>query len=98
MIHGLLPLYPEAVKKILLDSRVRNLGPAKENAAKNGWKGAMFPFESAFSGYEVSSYAEGAKLEIHVSGDVGWSAQQYLQLTGYIFVFKSVQTYPQYIN
>lgn len=83
MLHGLLPLYPEAVKTTLLDSRVRNLEPAKANANRFGWQGAQFPFESAYSGYEVTDYDAGAQLEVHVTGDVGWSAQQYLQLTGY---------------
>lgn len=84
MLHGLLPLYPEVVKRTLMDSRVRNLDPAKDNARRFNWAGAMFPFESAYSGYEVSDYADAVQMEVHVTGDVAWSAQQYIQLTGYV--------------
>lgn len=82
MLIGLLPLYPEAVKRALLDSRVRNIEAAKQNSQRYGTAGARFPWEQAFSGYECSPWAASGDMEIHVTGDTALSAQQYLKLTG----------------
>lgn len=82
MLLGILPLHPEVVKRALLDSRVRQLEPAKLNAQHNGWDGAQFPWELAYSGYETSPWSGSADFEIHVTGDSALSAQNYLKLTG----------------
>jgi protein-glucosylgalactosylhydroxylysine glucosidase len=83
MLIGILPLHPEVVKRALLDSRVRHLEPAKLNAKRFGWDGAMYPWELAYSGYECDPWPPSALYEIHVTGDSALSAQQYLELTGY---------------
>uniref|UniRef100_A0A914DN33 C-type lectin domain-containing protein n=1 Tax=Acrobeloides nanus TaxID=290746 RepID=A0A914DN33_9BILA len=82
MLIGLLPFYPEVVKKALLDSRVRHLEQAKQNAQRFGWDGAEFPWEAAYSGYECTDGMIYAQLEIHITGDVALSAYHYLKLTG----------------
>lgn len=82
MLIGLVPLFPEAVKRTLLDTRVRNLGPAMLNAQRFGWDGAMFPWELAYSGYECDPWPPSALYEIHVTGDSALSAWTYLRLTG----------------
>ncbi len=82
MLLGLLPFYPEVVKKALLDTRVRNLGPAKDNAKRFGFDGATFPWELAYSGYETTNWSPAELYEVHVTGNTALSAQQYLQFTG----------------
>uniref|UniRef100_A0A914DPS5 Protein-glucosylgalactosylhydroxylysine glucosidase n=1 Tax=Acrobeloides nanus TaxID=290746 RepID=A0A914DPS5_9BILA len=82
MLIGLVPLYPEVVKRALQDSRVRHLEPAKLNAKRFGWDGAMFPWELAYSGYECDPWPPSALYEIHVTGDSALSALTYLRLAG----------------
>lgn len=82
VLVGLLPLYPDVVKTVHLDSRVRNLDKAMLNAKNYGGIGARFPWEQAYSGYEVCPAPDFSRDEIHVTGDSALSAKQYLMLTG----------------
>lgn len=39
--------------KVIIDSRIRTLDAAKKNAAYWGYKGARFPWESAYTGKQI---------------------------------------------
>lgn len=51
MLPAVLAFEPEMVNLVLSQSRFRRIAAAKQNAMKRGFKGAMFPWESAFSGW-----------------------------------------------
>lgn len=76
----LLNFYPEIAKSIL-NYRISRISRAEEKAKELGYKGAMFPWESAFSGIEVTpTFAETRDLEIHISGDIVVAIDDYLQI------------------
>jgi trehalose/maltose hydrolase-like predicted phosphorylase len=94
----MLPLFIYTAPHIarnLLNYRYRNLPGARRKAAENGFEGAQFPWESADTGDEVTPtwvphYADRTQLvriwtgdiEIHISADIAYAAQQYWKLTG----------------
>ncbi len=84
---------PETAKK-LLQYRYRNLQEAQEKAAKNGYNGALFPWESAFSGKEETpefaainirtgtrQRVASAIAEHHIVADIAFAAVQYYENT-----------------
>ncbi|XP_077998833.1 protein-glucosylgalactosylhydroxylysine glucosidase-like [Glandiceps talaboti] len=81
MYPPILVFFPSLARKMLL-YRVRNLDAAKENATRHGYKGAMFPWESAYSGHEVCPGRVYADYEQHITGDIALAIQQYLYVTG----------------
>jgi kojibiose phosphorylase len=94
----MLPLFTYTAPHIarnLLNYRHHLLPAAREKAAANGFEGALFPWESADTGEEVTPawvphFADRTKLvriwtgdiEIHISADIAFAAHQYWQLTG----------------
>ena len=85
---------PEIARN-LLNYRYQRLPAARENARKNGYQGAQFPWESAGSGEEVTPtwvphYADRTKMiriwtgdiEIHISADIAFAACLYWKVTG----------------
>jgi len=91
----LLPFYiltwPAAARALLM-YRFRTLDGAREKAAGMGWKGALYAWESANTGAEVSpSKVIGpdrkvvdvrcGKQEQHISADVAYAVWQYWQAT-----------------
>jgi kojibiose phosphorylase len=92
----LLPFYllthpPSA--RALLQYRFHNLPAARENAKAKGYAGALFPWESAADGEEVtppSALGPGGKVipilngeqEHHINADVAYAVWQYWQATG----------------
>lgn len=92
-----LPLFvhaqPQAARR-LLEYRCRRLDGARLKAARNGYAGAMFPWESADTGEETCpQYVPDPRtgepvrvwtgeLEQHISADVVYAARQYVKLTG----------------
>ncbi len=94
----MLPLFTYTaphIAKNLLNYRHHRLPAARRKAHDNGWEGAMFPWESADTGEEVTPrwvphYAEPAKMvriwtgdiEIHISADIAYAAHQYWQAAG----------------
>ncbi len=94
----MLPLFTYTAPHIarnLLNYRHHLLPAAREKAAANGFEGALFPWESADTGEEVTPawvphFADHTKLvriwtgdiEIHISADIAFAAHQYWQLTG----------------
>lgn len=80
MFPTLLALHPELARS-MLDYRYERLEAARKNAAMNGYRGALFPWESAATGDEdVWSDALGAP-EIHITADVALAAWNYYRVT-----------------
>jgi beta-phosphoglucomutase len=84
-----------AIARNLLTYRYHTLPGARRKAAHGGYKGAMFAWESAATGDEVTPrwsmpndpYAEDVRIwcrdrEIHISADVAYAVWQYWQATG----------------
>ncbi len=101
----LLPVHiyssPEIAKKLLV-YRYHSLEGARKKARKNGFKGAMYPWESADTGDEVTPKWGGVDietgeqiriwsgdLEIHITCDIVYSIWQYFEVTrDYDFMFR----------
>ena len=79
----------------LLRYRWLNLAGAREKAQRNGWAGALFPWESAASGQEetpefaainirtgVRQKVASALAEHHIVADIAWAVVAYWQATG----------------
>lgn len=84
---------PDKAKK-LLSYRYLHLQQAKEKAARNGYEGALFPWESAFSGEEETpefaainirtgtrQKVASAIAEHHIVADIAYAVVQYYQTT-----------------
>ncbi|MCK5305653.1 MAG: glycoside hydrolase family 65 protein [Candidatus Omnitrophica bacterium] len=83
---------PQIAKKLLL-YRYRRMGEARKRAIATGYKGALFPWESAATGAETtpgySKDLDGTIIEIHthnyehhISSDVAYAVYRYHLLTG----------------
>ncbi|HEY2050442.1 MAG TPA: HAD-IA family hydrolase [Caulobacteraceae bacterium] len=92
----LLPFYtavwPEAARALLM-YRFHTLPGARAKAARMGWKGALYAWESADTGEETTpEHVVGAngerveilcgKLEQHVSADIAYAVWQYWRASG----------------
>ena len=88
----LLPFYiatwPEAARALLM-YRFHTLAGARANAAKNGWRGAQYAWESADTGEETTPERVltpggqfidvlSGKQEHHITADVAYAVWQYL--------------------
>lgn len=84
---------PETAKKLLI-YRYLHLQQAKEKAARNGYEGALFPWESAFTGEEetpefaainirtgIRQKVASALAEHHIVADIAYAVVQYYQTT-----------------
>jgi trehalose/maltose hydrolase-like predicted phosphorylase len=81
MYPPLLVLKPE-IAKSLLEYRFQRLMAAKQNAFSHGFKGAMFPWESASEGQEATPvWALTGPFQHHITGCVGWAFWKYYQVT-----------------
>jgi beta-phosphoglucomutase len=83
------------IARSLLTYRYHTLDGARRKAAHSGYKGAMFAWESAATGDEMTPrwsiltdpYAEASRIwcrdrEIHISADIAYAIWQYWQVTG----------------
>jgi beta-phosphoglucomutase len=83
------------IARSLLTYRYKTLDGARRKAANSGYQGAMFAWESAATGDEMTPrwsilddpYAEAVRLwsrdrEIHISSDIAYAVWQYWQATG----------------
>lgn len=64
----------------MLDYRIARVDQARAKARSYGkdYSGAMYPWESAFSGVEECPlWANTGKLEQHITGDIAFAAQQF---------------------
>ncbi|HEX5641418.1 MAG TPA: glycosyl hydrolase family 65 protein [Thermoleophilia bacterium] len=77
----------------MLKYRYRNLAGAREKAARMGFRGALYPWESADKGVETTPpYGYGPSgeqvpilsglMEHHISADVAWAVWEYWKATG----------------
>jgi trehalose/maltose hydrolase-like predicted phosphorylase len=81
MYPALLLLQPK-IAASLMEYRYRRLPAAMRNAAEHGYKGAMFPWESAASGNEETPvWALSGPFEHHITADVGIAAWNYYCVT-----------------
>ena len=81
MYPALLVLHPE-LGKSMVDYRYERLEAAKRNAFGKGFKGAMYPWESAGSGVEETPvWALSGPFEHHITACVGLAAWQYYCVT-----------------
>ncbi|OQY09159.1 MAG: hypothetical protein B6I29_03995 [Marinitoga sp. 4572_148] len=83
--------YPEAAKAFLM-YRYNTLKKARENAMKNGYKGAQYPWESADTGEEETPkwgedyYGNKVRIwtgdiEYHITADIAFAIREYLRAT-----------------
>jgi trehalose/maltose hydrolase-like predicted phosphorylase len=81
MYPSILVLHPEMAKS-LVEYRYRRLDAAKKNAFNHGYKGAMFPWESAGTGVEETPvWALSGPFEHHITACVGIAAWNYYCVT-----------------
>ncbi len=81
MYPTILVLHPEMAKS-LVEYRFQRLAAAKKNAFNHGYKGAMFPWESAATGVEETPvWALSGPFEHHITACVGIAAWNYYCVT-----------------
>ena len=81
MYPSILVLHPEMAKS-LVEYRFQRLTAAKRNAFNHGYKGAMFPWESAASGVEETPvWALSGPFEHHITACVGIASWNYYCVT-----------------
>ncbi|MDF2187017.1 glycoside hydrolase family 65 protein [Paraflavitalea sp. CAU 1676] len=81
MYPALLVLRPEMARS-MVDYRFQRLEAAKRNAFAHGYKGAMFPWESAATGVEETPvWALSGPFEHHITADVAFAAWNYYAVT-----------------
>lgn len=81
MYPAILVLHPELAKS-MIDYRYERLKAAEQNAFNHGYKGAMFPWESAATGDEETPvWALSGPFEHHITADVGIAAWNYFCIT-----------------
>jgi trehalose/maltose hydrolase-like predicted phosphorylase len=81
MYPSILLLHPE-IARSMLEYRVQRLEVAKHNAFSHGYKGAMFPWESAASGNEETPvWALSGPFEHHITADIAIAAWNYYCVT-----------------
>ncbi|MDX1666417.1 MAG: glycoside hydrolase family 65 protein, partial [Saprospiraceae bacterium] len=82
MYPPLLLLQPD-IARSLLEYRYERLDAARQNAFAHGYKGAMYPWESAGDGSEDTPvWALTGPFQHHITADVGWAFWKYYQVTG----------------
>jgi trehalose/maltose hydrolase-like predicted phosphorylase len=81
MFPALLVMHPELAKN-MIDYRFNRLDEAKHNAFSHGYKGAMYPWESAETGVEETPvWALSGPFEHHITADVALAAWNYFCVT-----------------
>jgi protein-glucosylgalactosylhydroxylysine glucosidase len=81
MYPALLAMQPQLAKS-MMEYRFQRLDAAKRNAFSLGFKGAMFPWESAESGVEETPvWALSGPFEHHITADVAIAAWNYYAVT-----------------
>ncbi|WP_240348068.1 glycosyl hydrolase family 95 catalytic domain-containing protein [Longitalea arenae] len=81
MYPALLVLHPPLAKS-MMEYRYQRLEAAKRNAFTNGFKGAMYPWESAETGVEETPvWALSGPFEHHITADVAIAAWNYYAVT-----------------
>lgn len=75
-------LMNQGIAKSMIEYRINRLEAAKTRAASNGYKGAMFPWESDDFGQESTpSWATTGQFEHHITADIAFAAWNYYCVT-----------------
>ncbi|XP_048752483.2 protein-glucosylgalactosylhydroxylysine glucosidase-like isoform X2 [Ostrea edulis] len=69
------------IGKAIVKTRTRTMEAAKETARMRGYKGAMYPWETALSGFDVTEIPIYFLNEQHITGDISFGIRQYLYMT-----------------
>ncbi|CAG0885595.1 unnamed protein product [Darwinula stevensoni] len=79
MYPSYLLFHPDLAKKSVKYRAVR-VTAAEENAAAHGDQGCRFPWESAYTGVEVTPDCcpEVAEYQIHINGDISFATRQFV--------------------
>ncbi len=81
MYPPLLVLHPD-MGKSMMNYRINRLNKAMDRAKNYGYKGAMFPWESDFSGEEATpTWCLTGVLEQHITADIAIAAWNYYNVT-----------------
>ncbi|HEV8084672.1 MAG TPA: glycoside hydrolase family 65 protein [Chitinophagaceae bacterium] len=81
MYPAILVLHPEMAKS-MVEYRYERLAEAKHNAFAHGYKGAMYPWESAATGNEETPvWALSGPFEHHITADVAIAVWNYFAVT-----------------
>lgn len=81
MFPAILVLHPEMAKS-MIEYRFERLAEAKHNAFAHGFKGAMYPWESAATGNEETPvWALSGPFEHHITADVAIASWNYFAVT-----------------
>lgn len=81
MFPAILALHPQMAKS-MVEYRYERLPQARHNAFAHGYKGAMYPWESAASGNEETPvWALSGPFEHHITADVAIAAWNYFAVT-----------------
>jgi protein-glucosylgalactosylhydroxylysine glucosidase len=81
MFPAILVMHPEMAKS-MMEYRFQRLDAAKKNAFSKGFKGAMYPWESAETGVEETPvWALSGPFEHHITACVGFAAWNYYCVT-----------------
>src|SRR5438067_3244836 len=81
MYPALLVMHPELAKS-MIEYRYQRLEAARRNAFALGFKGAMYPWESADGGVEETPvWALSGPFEHHITADVAIAAWNYYRVT-----------------
>lgn len=92
VLPALAAILPDAARAVV-EYRIRRLPAARARAEGRGRRGALFPWESADTGADVTPGSmrdsEGNRVPVlhgdqamHINADVAWSALHYIQWTG----------------
>ncbi|CAH3016355.1 unnamed protein product [Porites evermanni] len=99
MYPPLVLLHPDLARSALKYRKDR-LPAARRIAKEYGYKGAMFPWESSYTGLETSPGERYGKAQIHITGDIAFAAKQFwrsskdfnwLREIGYPLVFQTAE-------
>ena len=75
-------LFNQGIAESMINYRTDRLAPAERKAANYGYKGAMYPWESARSGEEATPpFALTGTFEHHITADVAIAAWNYFRIT-----------------
>lgn len=82
MFPNLLLFYRDLAVKSAMAYRLHRIPGAQAKAASLGYQGAMFPWESGETGYEVCPWPPGSLTEIHITADIAFAWQQFAYTSG----------------
>lgn len=97
MYPPILMFRPDLARE-MLSYRIKGMGPAFERAVDGGYQGTRFPWESAYSGEEVTPdiCVECRENQQHITGDIAFAARQYISATRDVNWLSEAHTESQY--